>query len=98
MASMPEVAIAEDDETIPGNHEVRSPRQPSAVQPISNSSGPKSFSQEDLRSGILTTIAGPNPAGRATTRPKPLVSRHSPLFPLGWHSLNVDDGRLRAAF
>jgi hypothetical protein len=98
MPAVPEIAVTEDGEAMSDDYQIRSARQRGRMQSKSNSSSPQGSSQEDLGSGILTTIAGPNPAGRWVTRAKALVPRHRPFSLLGWHSLNVGDSRPRPAF
>lgn len=88
--AVPKIAVAKDRNMMSHDHQVGTTRQRGRVQAISNASGPKSLSQKDLRSGILTTIAGPNPAGRGATRTKVLVPRHRAFSLLGWHTLHLD--------
>ena len=52
------------------------PSNAGGCKSIPNAGGPKSLSQEDLRSGILTTIAGPNAARLCAARTKVLVAGH----------------------
>jgi hypothetical protein len=59
---MPKITVAEDHNTMSRDHQVRTTGQRRRMQAISNTGGPESLSQEDLRSGILTTIASPNAA------------------------------------
>ncbi len=62
LTPVPKIAVAEDHNTMSRDHQVGTPDQCGRVQAIPNAGGPKSLSQEDLRSGILTTIASPNAA------------------------------------
>lgn len=73
---MPKITVAEDHDMVSRDHQVGTARQCGRVQPIPDSGSPKSLSQEDLRSGILTTIAGAHSARLRATRTVVLVPRH----------------------
>ena len=69
-------------------------RQRFEGQAIPNAGGPKSLSQEDLRSGILTTIAGPNSARLCTARTIVLVAGHRQRALPGRHVCSAGYARL----
>ena len=76
LTPMPKITVAENHDTVSRDYHVRTADQRGRMQAIPNSGSPKSLSQEDLRSGILTTIAGAHSARLRATRTVVLVPRH----------------------
>jgi hypothetical protein len=76
LTPMPKITVAEDHDTVSRDHQVGTAGQCGRVQPIPNSGGPKSLSQQDFRSGILMRIAGAHSARLGATRTVVLVPRH----------------------
>jgi hypothetical protein len=87
-STMPKIAVAENNNAGSQDRQVGAPRNIQRMQAKTNTSAPEGLSQQDLRSGILTTIADPDAAGRDVARTKALVPRHRASSLLGRHALH----------
>lgn len=65
VASVPEVAVAEDHEAMPGEHDVRATRQPRDVEPVAKPAAPQLTPQGKLAPRVRLRAGAPRGRGRA---------------------------------
>jgi len=70
MSSMPEVAIAEDDQTRATKDEIRLANQQGIMQAVTKAATPKLAAKQDLSFGITRSVAAFNRRGERGSRLK----------------------------